>query len=99
MIEQATLLRNKKLARMAKMAKQPRAQVQRGVVRYEVSTTQKPTEIRHFAVPPPPKRVKQAPVENSKVQPQKIDPRTIIQQKRTKGCSGCSRKMKSSGAA
>lgn len=99
MRRQARLLREKKLARMAKVAKRLRPLVEKGVVKYDMPVPRKPKEIRTFASPPPAKRVirqvvpqAQQTEQQQETRQQQINPTKIVR-KRSKGCSGCRRKI------
>jgi len=94
MIQQAKVLRDKKHARMATVAKQLRPKVEGGVVKYDKP---QPQETRQFAAPPPPTRAprpvlpKEKSEQTQQTQQQKINPQTVV--RRSKGCSGCRRKL------
>lgn len=99
MRHQAKLLREKKLARMAKVAKRLRPRVEKGVVKYDLPVPNKPKEIRNFAVPPPAKRIVRQVVPKSQqtdqqqdTKQQQINPQKIVR-RRNRGCSGCRRKI------
>lgn len=94
-MKQAKILRDKKLARMAKVAKELRPTVQQGVVKYEAPVVKRIKEVRQFAAPPPPIRTARTVVPKATPQPetqqQNINPQKVV--RRQKGCSGCRRKI------
>ncbi|MHA2279509.1 MAG: hypothetical protein ACXAC5_01270 [Promethearchaeota archaeon] len=76
---------------MAKIAKQLRPKVEGGVVKYDTP------QQRQFAPPPPPVRPARSIMpqtsssQQQQAQQQKINPQKIV--RRSKGCSGCRRKI------
>jgi len=97
MSKQAKVLRDKKLARIAAVAKAIRPKVKDGVVKYDTAVAQKAGELRKVASPPTPRTVREVgprskPTEQQQIQTQqKINPHQVIRKK--KGCSGCRRQI------
>lgn len=98
MILQAKVLRDKKIARMAKIGKQLRPQVEAGVVKYPTPVVKQIQEVRQFAAPPLPVRVARTVVpqvqktqQQQDMLQQNVNPKKII--RKQKGCSGCRRKI------
>lgn len=96
MRQQAKVLRDKKLARIAVVAKIIRPRVQDGVVKYDTTIAQKAKELR--SVPTASPRTvrtvgpRSQPTEQQQAQTQqRINPHQVISKK--KGCSGCRRKL------
>lgn len=95
-MRQAKVLRDKKLARMAKIAKTIRPTVSRGVVKYNAPVVKKIKEVQQFAAPPPPIRTARTMAPkgqqvSSETQQQRVSPQKVV--RRQKGCSGCRRKI------
>lgn len=98
MIRQAKVLKDKKLARMAKLGKQLRPQVEAGVVKYSSPVVEQIPEVRKFSAPPPPVRVARTVVpkafqteQQQEMRQQNVNPKKVV--RRRKGCSGCRRKI------
>ncbi len=98
MKRQAKILKDKKLARIAKLSKQLRPQVKGGVVKYSAPIAKQIQKIQRFAAPPPPlTRAAQSVLPASQTQHQEqmkqqnINPKKIVHKQ--KGCSGCRRKI------
>ncbi len=99
MMRQAKVLRDKKLARMARLGKQLRPQVEAGVVKHVTPVIEQSKEVKKFAAPPTPVRAVRAVVPKSQQTPQQqemrqqnVNPKKIV--RKQKGCSGCRRKTK-----
>lgn len=97
MMRQAKILRDKKLARIAKLSKQLRPQVEAGVVKYAAPVVKQIQEVQKFAAPPPPIRTARTvilPAQQTQQQQdmhqQSVNPKKLV--RRQKGCSGCRRK-------
>lgn len=96
MARQAKVLRDKKLARMAKLGKKLRPKVESGVVKYNSPVPEEVRKLRQFSAPPTPARTARTVVPQSQqtdrtdMQQQKVNPVKIA--RRPKGCSGCRRK-------
>lgn len=100
MMRQAKILKDKKITRMAKLAKQLRPQIEAGVVKYAAPIAKQMQEIRQFAAPAPPAPpVRTARMVIPKIQQtqqqqetrqQNVNPKKIV--RKEKGCSGCRRK-------
>lgn len=96
LMQQAKILRDKKFARMARLGKQLRPEVEAGVVKYKAPTP--PLQrARQFAAPPPPTRSARTVVPQAKLteqqtemRQQQVTPTKVI--RKQKGCSGCRRK-------
>ena len=98
MMRQAKILRDKKLARMARLGKQLRPQVEAGVVKYAAPVVKQIQEVRQFASPPPPVRTARMVVPKAQQSPkqqemtqQQVNPKKVI--RKQKGCSGCRRNI------
>lgn len=92
--KQAKILRDKKMARIAKVAQDLRPKIESGVVKYN---RPRPAEMKQFIVPPVPVRVSRSVSPPTPPSPQKleikqqqIDPTKVTQVKR--GCASCRRK-------
>ena len=99
MIRQAKVLKDKKLARMARLGKQLRPQVEAGVVKYVTPVIEQAKEVKKFAAPPAPVRAVRAVVPEAQRTPQQratqqqnVNPKKVV--RKQKGCSGCRRKNK-----
>ena len=98
MRQQAKVLREKKLARIAQVAKQLRPHVEKGVVKYNEPSSYKPKEVRSFVIPPSPQRIRsvmpmaQQSPQQQEMQQQQINPQKIVR-RQPGGCSGCKRKI------
>ena len=96
MMRQAKILKDKKLARIAKLSKQLRPQVKAGVVKYAAPVVKQIQDVRQFAAPPPPIRTDrvvlptQQTQQQQDMQQQNVNPKKVV--RRQKGCSGCRRK-------
>lgn len=97
MIQQAKILRDKKLARMAQLGKQLQPQVEAGVVKYAVPVVEKNKDVRQFSAPPLLVRSARTVVPNSQqtqqqqdMRPQNVNSNKVV--RKSSGCSGCSRK-------
>ena len=90
LMQQARILRQKKLTRMAQTAKQSRPTVESGVVKYNSPVPMKPTEIRTLSAIPPANKVARSILpQQQSVSPQTIQPQKVIH--KTRGCAGCRR--------
>lgn len=99
MIRQAKILKDKKLARMARLGKQLRPQVEAGVVKYVTPVVEQIKKVQKFAAPPSPVRAARAVVPEAQRTPQQqvtqqqnVNPKKVV--RKQKGCSGCRRKNK-----
>lgn len=97
MMRQAKILKDKKMTRMAKLAKQLRPQIEAGVVKYAAPVVKQIQEIRQFAAPPPPIRTARMVIpkiqqtqQQQETRQQNVNPKKVI--RKEKGCSGCRRK-------
>lgn len=97
MIRQAKVLKDKKLARIAKLGKQLRPRVEAGVVKYTAPVVKQIQEVRKFAAPPPPIRAVRTVVPKAQqtqqqqdMRQQNVNPKKVV--RKQKGCSGCTRK-------
>lgn len=95
MMKQAKILRDKKTARMATLAKELRPRVENGIVTYDHPVPRSSEQVRAFSAPPakPARSVsKQTQTTATQVQPQQVNSHKVVRQQ-TKGCSGCKRKI------
>ncbi len=97
MMRQAKVLKDKKLARIAKLTKQLRPQVEAGVVKYSAPVVKQMQEVHQFAAPPPPVRATRTVVPKTQMteqqqdmRQQNVNPKKVV--RKQKGCSGCRRK-------
>lgn len=97
MMRQAKILKDKKLARIAKLSKQLRPQVEAGVVKYAAPVVKQIQEVQKFAAPPPPIRTARMVVpptqqtqQQQDMRQQSVNPKKLV--RKQKGCSGCRRK-------
>lgn len=97
MVRQAKILKDKKMTRMAKLAKQLRPQIEAGVVKYAAPVVKQIQEVRQFAAPPPPIRIARMVIpkiqqtqQQQETRQQNVNPKKVI--RKEKGCSGCRRK-------
>ncbi len=96
---QAKILREKKMARVASVAKQLRPTIKDGVVKYDNPTVVKP-ETRQFAAPPAPVRTvlpetrkQDVPQEIQQQKMEKIQQQINPKTQTKKGCGSCRRQQ------
>lgn len=96
MIRQAKILRDKKLARMAKVARQIRPRVNNGIVQYDSPTLDQPKDVKKFSAPPAATTARKV-IPSSQTIPQQeqakqsANPKKLV--RKQQGCSGCKRRI------